>query len=180
MKILPVLVIGAGLMTSSFAADPVELLQNGSFANDSIDPWKLILLDGAAGTTRVIPDGPDKKPAVVIDITAASQGGQPWHVGLNQGGLNFSKGKSYRLSFRVKGSNVPSLTAIVGPSHPPYGSLPGVERKAVAPTDTWQQVTHDFVPTEDESDARILFYSFNVSGASISLADISLVEVPSP
>ena len=179
MKSLFLLVLGAGLLGSlSGAFGSGELLQNGGFANDTIDPWQFILMDGAAGTCRVAPDGPDKKPAALINITAASQGGQAWQVGLNQNAIKVSKGKSYRLSFQSKGSNVPSLTVLVGPAHPPYGSLPGVERKVVALTDDWQSTTYDFIATEDEPAARVLFYNFNVSGATICLSAVSLTELP--
>ena len=157
-----------------------ELLQNGGFSNETIDPWQFLLMDGATGTCRVAPDGPDKKPAASINITAASQGGQAWQVGLNQNEIKVSKGKTCQLSFQVKGSNVPSLTVIVGPSHPPYGSPPGIERKVVALTDDWQSVTYDIIPTEDGPDARVLFYNFNVTGAAVSLSAISLAELPSP
>lgn len=181
MKSLFILLLGAALFASASGAfGSGELLQNGGFSNDTIDPWKLVLMDGAAGTCQIVPDGPDKKPAVAINITAASQGGKAWEAGLNQNALSVSKGRTYRLSFQVKGSNVPSLTVIVGPSHPPYGSLPGVDRKVVMVTDDWQKVTWDFIVTEDEPAARIFFYNFNVSGASISLSAISLQELPSP
>jgi len=177
MKPLLLLVLGAGLTASMFGAG--ELLQNGNFSTATIDPWQLILMDGAAGTCQVVPDGPDKKPAALVSITAASQGGEAWQVGVNQNAIKVSKGKSYRLSFQIKGSGVPSLTVLVGPSHPPYGSLPGVERKVVTLTDDWQKVAYDFTATEDEAEARVLFYNFNVSGATISLSAISLVELPS-
>lgn len=165
------------MTTSLFGAG--AMLQNGEFSNGAIDPWQLILLNGAAGTCQVVSDGPDKKPAALVTITSASQEGEAWQVGFNQNGIHVSKGKSYRLTFQVKGSGVPSVTALVGPSHPPYGSLPGIERKVVPVTGDWQKVTYDFTVTEDEEQARVLFYNFNVSGATIGLSAISLVELPS-
>lgn len=176
---LAIIALSTSLTTSMLATeDSIELIRNGDFSSTSIEPWKPILLDGAAGTFQVVTEGPENKPVALINITTASNEGKGWATGMAQP-ISLSKDKKYRLTFRIKGNNTPpTMLVIIGSNYPPFSPIPGVRAVGVVVTKDWQNITFNFTPTVDEPKARIVFSDFNKAGANLYLSNISLLELP--
>ncbi len=79
-------------------------LKNGTFDNDFLS-WATILDSGGAAAFSTV-DGEAK-----IDITNLGQ--NPWSVMLIQGGMPFTKGIEYKLTFRAKASVNRNVAAIL-------------------------------------------------------------------
>jgi hypothetical protein len=79
---------------------PPSQLVNGGFEN-GLEPWKLVLAAGAAGTLeRTTTDHFSGLASGVVDITAGA--GTPSAVSVEQGGLSLSNGVTYRVSLAVR------------------------------------------------------------------------------
>lgn len=178
--VLAFLVVFSGCMLAE-AAD-VELLkpwQPAGFKLMILDPWILGMQNNALGTLSAT-NSAGKSNAIVVNVVAASQDGEAWHVNLAQGGLKFKKGKLYRLTFSIKGSKVTGLNVGLNQNHEPWGSLVGGDAQSVVVNTDWQECSYTFKIGVDDANGSVVFSNFNTTGATFSLADVSLKEIDTP
>jgi len=177
---LVVLAALAGVSAGSLFAAPEggDLLRNGDFQK-GCDAWTL--RDESPGTQKTLTvanDGPGGKPAATISVISVEDKSGSAQIVLSQSGFTFSKGKTYRLSFMVKGSGQPGMgfvlrsSAVGWPSDIPEGSQRHIDLKP-----DWQRINHDFTPSKDETNAVLYFSEVSRAGSVVSLADMSLKEL---
>ena len=160
----------------------MELLkpwQPAGFKLMILDPWILGMQDNALATLSATKSA-GKSNAIVVNVVAASQDGEAWHLNLAQGGLKFKKGTTYRLTFSIKGSKATGLTVGLNQNHEPWGSLVGGDAQSVTVNADWQEGSYTFKIGVDDANGSVVFSNFNTAGATFSLADISLKEVGAP
>jgi len=107
------------------------------------------------------------KDALIIEVGKADD--TQWHLQFNQGGLSVEAGQYYTVIFEAASDSRRQLGCNVGQAESPWGNL-GLSRQAEL-TDQWQTFSFGFVPTEDESNARVSF-AFSGSTAPIYLANV--------
>src|SRR5688572_13509592 len=98
-----------GLTTAAGAADPIELISNGSFEL-GVDPWLStgnLLLEADAG--RMCADVPGGT-ASAFEVIAA------------QFGIGLVAGEQYRLSFKASGSSPQAISLLVQDEGPPFAT----------------------------------------------------------
>ncbi len=161
--------------TSSADGGP-ELLkswQPGGLQLTISEPWVLGQRDGAVATLS-INNSADRKTVLSVAVVAASKSGEGWHINLSQTGIKCSAGKTYQLSFSIKGSNIDGLTVGLSQNHEPWGPIPGCDPQYVKVAADWQEVSYKFTVGEEEPNGSLVFSNFNKTGASFSIANLSL------
>ncbi len=147
-----------------------DLLSNGDLqmagpAGSVPDDWNLEQHEGclasmSRGQYR-------SKGALFIEIGKAND--TQWHLQLNQGGLSIAAGQYYTVIFEAASDAARQLGCNVGQAASPWGGL-GLSRQASL-TNQWQTFSFGFVPTADESNARVNF-AFSGSDAPVYLANV--------
>jgi len=163
-----------------FADDGVELLkpcQPGQFQMATLGPWTLAQHDGASASLGSA-DVAGKKGVIVLTVISASKGGECWHLDLSQGGLKLKKGANYKLSFSMKGANLDQITVSVAKNHEPWDPVLGGEPQSMSVGSDWQDCSCVFALGESDENGRLSFSSFNATGATLNLANVSLKELP--
>jgi len=164
------------------AQDGAELLKPcrpGEFQMAMLGPWGLAQHDSASASLASA-DVAGKKGVIVVNVIAASKGGESWHLDLSQGGLKLKKGASYKLSFSMKGSKLDQITVSIAKNHEPWDVISGGEPQFMSVAADWQDCSCVFSLSEGDENGRLSFSSFNSSGATLYLANVSLKEIGSP
>jgi hypothetical protein len=142
------------------------MLTNGGFES-GLEPWKLVLAPGAAGTLqRTTTDHFTGTASGVVDITAGA--GSPSAVSVEQGGLSLSNGVTYHVSLAVKSTaareiRVRLVTAI--------GEV--IASRVLPVGTTWATASFDVTPIGRYSDVTLKL-EVGASGQRIWMDDVSL------
>ncbi len=153
----------AGLAAPARAADPVELVVNGSFDSGSA-PWY------SYGTPE---------PAAVVDgrYCADVPGGlaNPWDAGFGQNDLTLVSGASYTLSFTASASVAASIKANVQLGVDPYTA----ELSQTATVGESRTYSYTFTALSSTSQAQVAFQlGGNAAAYTFCLDNVSLLGPP--
>jgi Carbohydrate binding domain len=145
---------------------PVSMLMNGGFES-GLEPWKLVLASGAAGTLeRTTIEHFTGTASGVVDITAVA--GSPSAVSVEQGGLSLSNGVTYHVSLAVKSTAAREIRVRL------VTGLGEVIASRVLPvTTTWVTVSFEVTPIGRYSDVTLKL-EVGASGQRIWMDDVSL------
>jgi endoglucanase len=164
MSLAAVLLL-SGLAAPAYAAEPVELIVNGSFDSGSA-PWY------AYGTAATNPG------SVVGGRYCADVAGglaNAWDAGIGENDLTLVSGASYTLKFTASASAAASITANVQLGVEPYTA----ELSQTVALGASQTYTYTFTAASNTDKAQVAFQlGGNADPYTICLDDISLLGPP--
>ncbi|MBN2531367.1 MAG: carbohydrate binding domain-containing protein [Spirochaetales bacterium] len=150
-----------------------EMLVNGDFTAQKVQPWNLEKHDTARATTELAGKGPGGNPAVKIDITAP--GSLSWHIQFNQSGLAIQKNVPYNLKFFAKADKERVITAGIAMAHSPWQGL-GFQAN-VSLTKEWQEfVFSPFTLHTTDAASRLNFSNMGLETGAVWLSGVSLKQ----
>jgi hypothetical protein len=157
---------------STFApgAAPVEMLVNGNFA-DGLTNWVLEQTDGATGRMECVPEGPDGKAALRIQVLTIAP--KAYHLQLFQTGPHIEKGRNYDLTFWAKSDHASGIKVNCMMNHEPWEH----HTQELLPLSTeWKELHFKFATPWSDDNVRISFTDLGATvGQTYWLAKCSLV-----
>ena len=151
-----------------------QLVRNGDFSSDNVDPWTLwVGTEAWAGSAVASMKGQDE----ALHVTVDNLGSQFWSVQLNQMPISLQQGKSYRLAFTASSSLARDMNVAVEID----GGYPQYMLKTVKLTEELTQYSIDFTMNAmSRNDVKLNFILGRISAAVgphlIILDDIMLAE----
>ena len=149
-----------------------EMLVNGNFM-DGINNWVLEQTEGATGRIASVPQGPDGKNALRIQVQTITN--KAWHLQLYQTGPRVEKGRTYELTFWAKSDRDSNFKVVCAQNHAPWEH----HTQELLPLSTeWKQLHFTFVAPWSDDNLRICFTDLGaVVGQVYWLAKCSLMPV---
>jgi len=127
---------------------PSNLILNGTFDTNT-DNWIKYVADWEYAKAEISVNAGSLK----VDSTYA--GYLDWHVQLSQTGLHFEAGKTYTLSFDIKGTLAKNITVAV--EKDVQNGVKYLDTKTITLSSTMTTYTYEFTATQDESIGKLVF-----------------------
>lgn len=146
--------------------NPSSQLVNGSFET-GLDPWRLVLASGAAGTfERTTVDPYSGHASAVVTVTG---GAGPWSaLSVEQGGLTLESGVTYRVSLAVRSTAAREIRIRLSTA---LGEV--IASRVLPVTATWTTVSFQVTPIGRFQDVTLQIEA-GASGQRIWMDDVSL------
>ena len=158
--------------TFALTAAPVEMLVNGNFAA-GLTNWVLEQTDGATGRMECVPEGPDGKAALRVQVLTIAP--KAYHLQLYQTGPHIEKGQTYVLTFWAKSDRDSNIKVNCMMNHEPWEH----HTQELLPLSTeWKELHFRFATPWSDNNVRISFTDLGATvGQTYWLAKCSLVPV---
>ena len=154
----------------AFTATPVEMLANGNFAA-GLTNWVLEQTEGATGRMECVPEGPDGKAALRLQVLTIAP--KAWHLQLYQTGPHIEQGRTYVLTFWARSDRDSNLKVNCMMNHEPWEH----HTQELFPLSTeWKELHFRFATPWSDNNVRISFTDLGGTvGQTYWLANCSLV-----
>ncbi len=149
-----------------------EMLVNGNFAA-GLTNWVLEQTEGATGRMEYVPEGPDGKAALSIQVLTIAP--KAYHLQLYQTGPHIEKGRAYELTFWAKSDRASGIKVNCMMNHEPWEH----HTQELLPLSTeWKELHFKFATPWSDNNVRISFTDLGATvGQTYWLAKCSLVPV---
>lgn len=145
-----------------------EMLANGDFSQGT-ETWYLEVNGGAKAVATAAGDGPDRKPAATVEVTAIDD--QGWHVQFLYPGVKFEQGGVYTLEFDARADAARSISADARMHHDPWRGFWSQDLKL---TPEWKHFRFAVSTAEAEDQGRITFSNLGARTGKVQFAGVSL------
>lgn len=144
-----------------------NLVRNGSFSG-AHSGWVLGVENPAQASLKV--QKSSQYSGAVQVTTTVAEPNHTWHVSLLQSGLALQAGQAYTLSFDVKSSDVPEISAQVQKTNAPWTQY-SCMTFSLSPTWTHEQMS--FVASNTTTNAKVEFCLAKYKG-EVTISNVSL------
>lgn len=151
-SILGMVMVSALCQATSGGPRLQERLINGDFAKGELG-WKFEVNGTARGTTKVVKEGPNGVPAMMITVQTISD--HAWHLQVLQKGIKFTKGNIYVMSFWGKAASNVQIKLNFQQNHEPWEHHGAQQEIRLTPK--WQKFEYKFLGPYDDPEMKVQF-----------------------
>lgn len=164
--------VPAATHTSAWLNHADEMLVNGNFAA-GLTNWVLEQTEGATGRMKCVPEGPDGKAALRLQVLTIAP--KAYHLQLYQAGPHIEQGRAYELTFWAKSDRDSGIKVNCMMNHEPWEH----HTQELLPLSTeWKELHFRFAAPWSDNNVRISFTDLGGTvGQTYWLANCSLVPV---
>ena len=110
-----------------------------------------------------------------LNVSITNGGTESWHVQLVRGNIPFTKGKTYRISFKAQAVSNRSATFYAGKASDPWNAYSGYNGINISATESF--FAFSFTMTNPTDPAARLVFDFGTNITGVSVADIKVEEL---
>lgn len=137
-----------------------------NFANGT-DGWTLTNQGGAASSLA--------STGGKLNVSITNGGTESWHVQLVKSNIPFTKGKTYRISFKAQAAANRSATFYAGKASDPWNAYSGYNGISIGATEIFY--TYSFVMNNPTDPAARLVFDFGTNVTGVSVTEIKVEEL---